>query len=185
MRSKILTIATALTLLFASPAVAHDALVDIKPAAGEVLSSTTFEAVLTFNNPLLVIDGQTNAELATKLESETDWVAHPITVDGTTLVAKIDLPATGTYDLRWSVVSSDGHPITGESSFVIEAETALGGSEEVITTEEPEAIAYSEAVSDEAPEGIPPGFYVGLLMVALGAVFAPIGLMMRRKSKKS
>jgi hypothetical protein len=34
-------------------------------------------------------------------------------------------------------------------------------------------------------QDIPAGFYVGLALVALGAVFAPIGLMMRRKSKKS
>lgn len=185
MRSKILIVATALLTFLGSPAIAHDTLVDISPAAGEVLSSATFDAVLTFNNPLLVIEGQTNAELSTKLEGAAEWVTHPITVDGTTLVAQIDLPETGTYDLRWSVVSSDGHPISGESTFVIDAAATVGGIEVAITAEEPEAIAYSEPVADSASGGIPAGFYVGLLMVALGAVFAPIGLMMRRKSKKS
>ena len=185
MRSKILIVATALLTFLGSPAIAHDTLVDISPAAGEVLSSATFEAVLTFNYPLLVIEGQTNAELSTKLEGATEWVTHPITVDGTTLVAQIDLPETGTYDLRWSVVSSDGHPIIGESNFVIDAAAQVGGIEVAITAEEPEAIAFAEPVEDSTSEGIPAGFYVGLLMVALGAVFAPIGLMMRRKSKKS
>jgi hypothetical protein len=37
----------------------------------------------------------------------------------------------------------------------------------------------------EQESEIPSGFYVGLAMVALGAVFAPIGLMMRRRAKKS
>jgi methionine-rich copper-binding protein CopC len=185
MRSRILIVATALLTFFASPAIAHDALIDITPAPGEVLSSATFEAVLTFNNPLLVIEGQTNAELSTKLEGATEWVTHPITVDGTTLVARINLSATGSYDLRWNVVSSDGHPISGDSSFVVDAAATLSASEEVITEAEPEAIAYAEPAADSASDGIPAGFYVGLLMVALGAVFAPIGLMMRRKSKKS
>jgi hypothetical protein len=52
-----------------------------------------------------------------------------------------------------------------------------GGQAVVQTAAEPEQAA-TEAQ-------IPAGFYVGLLMVALGAVFAPIGLMMRRRSKKS
>jgi hypothetical protein len=46
-------------------------------------------------------------------------------------------------------------------------------------TAEPELATASES------QDIPAGFYVGLALVALGAVFAPIGLMMRRKSKKS
>jgi hypothetical protein len=42
-----------------------------------------------------------------------------------------------------------------------------------------------EPVTTSESQDIPAGFYVGLALVALGAVFAPIGLMMRRKSKKS
>lgn len=185
MRTKLLIIATTLLTFFSAPALAHDTLVDISPASGDVLSSTTFEAVLTFNNPLLVIEGQTNAELATKLVGATDWITHPITIDGSTMVAQVNLAETGSYDLRWSVVSSDGHPISGESTFVIDAAATIGGIEIAITAEEPEAVAFSEPVAEAEAGEIPAGFYVGLLLVALGAVFAPIGLMMRRKSKKS
>jgi hypothetical protein len=97
----------------------------------------------------------------------------------------VNLTENGSYDLRWNVVSSDGHPIGGEYTFTVDASAAEGGVEIAITAEEPEAVAFAEPEAEAGSDEIPAGFYIGLLMVALGAVFAPIGLMMRRKSKKS
>jgi hypothetical protein len=94
------------------------------------------------------------------------------------LVAQVVLAEAGSYDLRWSVVSSDGHPISGESTFAVDVAIIEDGEAVALTAVEPEAATAESAE-------IPAGFYVGLLMVALGAVFAPIGLMMRRRSKKS
>jgi hypothetical protein len=73
-------------------------------------------------------------------------------------------------------VGSDGHTISGDSNFVLEG----SASEET-------ALPYVdlEPVTTSESQDIPAGFYVGLALVALGAVFAPIGLMMRRKTKKS
>ena len=45
------------TLLFAHAASAHDLLVDINPAASDILTDGRFEAKLIFNNPLLVVAG--------------------------------------------------------------------------------------------------------------------------------
>ena len=185
MRSKLLIIATTVLSLVSAPALAHSELVAISPAPAEVVATSSFEAVLTFDNPPLVIDGQTNAALETKLAGSTDWTTHPITINGTVLTAQVNLTETGSYDLRWNVVSSDGHPISGESTFVVDAAASTGGIKIAITAEEPEAVAFAEPVAEAGSEEIPAGFYIGLLMVALGAVFAPIGLMMRRKSKKS
>jgi copper resistance protein C len=177
-RTKITLTALLTLLLIPTSAHSHDLLVDISPAPAEILTSSSFEAVLTFNNPLLVIESETNAELATKLVDSTEWTAHPFEIAGTTLVAQVVLAEAGSYDLRWSVVSSDGHPISGYSTFEVDVAIIQGGEPVVLTAAEPEQ-AKTES------EQIPAGFYVGLLMVALGAVFAPIGLMMRRKSKKS
>ena len=96
-------------------------------------------------------------------------------VAGPTLTAQIELTESGTYDIRWKVVSSDGHGITGESSIVLELP---------VPVETPEPVVVIAPAVEPEPE-IPSGFYVGLAMVALGAVFAPIGLMMRRRAKKS
>ena len=185
MRFKLLIIATTVLSLLSAPALAHDQLVEITPTPGEVVATSSFEAVLTFDNPLLVIEGQTNAALETKPAESTDWITHPITINGNILTAQVNLTETGSYDLRWNVVSSDGHPISGESTFAVDTAAAEGGVQIAITAEEPEAVAFAEPVAEAGSDEIPAGFYIGLLMVALGAVFAPIGLMMRRKSKKS
>lgn len=177
MRRKVTLTALFALLLIPAPAQAHDILVDINPAPGEVISTSSFEAVLTFNNALLVIESETNAEVATRLEGSADWTSHPVSIEDKTMVAQVELFEAGSYDLRWSVVGSDGHTISGDSNFVLEGLA----SEEVAVpfASEPEAATKSES------QDIPVGFYVGLALVALGAVFAPIGLMMRRKSKKS
>jgi methionine-rich copper-binding protein CopC len=177
MRTKITLTAALALLLLQTPAYAHDLLVDINPAPGEVISTSSFEAVLTFNNSLLVVESETNAEFATKLQGSSDWISHPIAIDDQTMVAQVQLTESGSYDLRWSVVGSDGHTISGDSNFDLEGLVL----EEVAVPFGTEA----EPVTASESQDIPAGFYVGLALVALGAVFAPIGLMMRRKSKKS
>lgn len=177
MRTKISITALLALLLIQSPAYAHDALVDITPAPGEVISTSSFEAVLTFNNDLLVIESEANAEVATKLQGSTDWISHPVTITGKTMVAQVALSEAGSYDLRWSVVGSDGHTISGDSNFVLEG---------LVSEETAQPLTTGAEISTTSEtQDIPAGFYVGLALVALGAVFAPIGLMMRRKSKKS
>jgi hypothetical protein len=141
-----------------------------------VSSTSSFEAGLTFNTPLLVIESETNAEFATKLHGSSDWATHPISIEDKTMVAQVELTEAGAYDLRWSVVGSDGHTISGDSNFVLEGSAS---EETAVPYVDIEPVATSES------QEIPALFYVGLALVALGAVFAPIGLMMRRKSKKS
>jgi methionine-rich copper-binding protein CopC len=174
-KAKYLAVPALFLALFSSPAQAHDLLIDITPAAGEVVTSSTFQATLTFNNNLLSIAGEQNAGLETKLSGTEDWVSHEVLVHGPTLTAQIELTESGAYDIRWKVVSSDGHGITGDSSIVLELPEPVAS---------PEPAVVIAPVSAREPE-IPAGFYVGLAMVALGAVFAPIGLMMRRRAKKS
>jgi methionine-rich copper-binding protein CopC len=169
------------TLLFASPAKAHDLLIEIEPAAGAVVTESSFEAKLTFNNPLLVVAGETNAELSTKPAGSTEWVNHDVAIAGAVLTASISLSEPGQYDLRWKVVSSDGHPISGESTFTLEIE----GSTNVGDSETPILIAPAPNGEQASGEGSLVGFYIGLAMVILGVIFAPIGLMIRRRARQS
>jgi copper resistance protein C len=175
MRAKYLAVPALFLALFSAPAQAHDLLIDITPAAGDVVTSSTFQVKLTFNNNLLSVAGEQNAGLETKLSGTEEWVSHEVVVAGPTLTAQIQLTESGTYDLRWKVVSSDGHGITGDSSVVLELPETVAS---------PEPVVVISPTIEQDPE-IPAGFYVGLAMVALGAVFAPIGLMMRRRAKKS
>jgi methionine-rich copper-binding protein CopC len=168
------------TVMFAFPAKGHDLLIDIEPASGAVLTQGNFEAKLTFNNPLLVVEGETNAELSTKLAGSGDWVTHEIEVMDSALTAQIILSEAGDYDLRWKVVSSDGHPITGESTFTLELETPAQETD----PEAPILIAPAP-IQEQSSGGSMVGFYIGLAMVVLGVIFAPIGLMIRRRARKS
>jgi methionine-rich copper-binding protein CopC len=168
-------------LLFAYPAQAHDLLVDIEPVAGAVVSEADFEAKLSFNNPLLVVEGETNAELAIKLVGSDDWVTHEVEIVDQVLTARISLSESGDYDLRWKVVSSDGHPISGDSTFTL----AIDDAAELDDSESPIVIAPAPSNGQNSDEGSLVGFYVGLAMVVLGVIFAPIGLMIRRRARKS
>lgn len=178
MRLRTLIVFSSIALLsLPAPASAHDLLIEIDPKDGAVITSSTFEATLIFNNPLLVVADKVNAELSVKIAQTEDWVQQEIGVDGNILRANVVLFEPGEYDLRWKVVSSDGHPITGESTFKAEFEVEP-------ETEEPVVIAPNPISETQSETGSLTGFYIGLAMVALGAVFAPIGLMLRRRAKK-
>jgi copper resistance protein C len=165
------------SLALSGPALAHDQLIDIDPAAGSILEQGSFQVILTFNNPLLVIEGQVNAEVSTSPAGRDSWTSHLIQISDRTLKAQINLTEPGSYDLRWRVVSSDGHPIEGVSNFSLE----IPG-----TSDKPDSVIAPNPVTENPePTTSLTGFYIGLAMVVLGAVFAPIGLLMRRRARRS
>jgi hypothetical protein len=60
--------------------------------------------------------------------------------------------------------------------------------ESAVNQEDPEApilIAPAPIGEQSSSEGSLVGFYIGLAMVILGVIFAPIGLMIRRRARKS
>jgi methionine-rich copper-binding protein CopC len=151
--------------------------VDIDPKEAAVLTEGNFEAKLTFNNPLLVVAGESNAQLATKPVSSSNWTEHEVSVSDRELRARVILTEPGEYDLRWKVVSSDGHPISGVSSFTLDIESSEESSPAVTTPD-------STQVPEESGRSMV-GFYIGLAMVVLGVIFAPIGLIIRRRAMRS
>ncbi len=164
-------------LLFAPSASAHDLLLEITPAAGAVLTDGRFDAKLTFNNPLLVVAGESNAQLATKPVGSNDWTEQKVSVSDRVLTAKVVLTQAGEYDLRWKVVSSDGHPISGTSTFTLDIESSSESSPTAIES------GPSQAPSESDQSMV--GFYIGLAMAVLGVIFAPIGLLIRRRAMRS
>lgn len=164
-------------LVFAPQASSHDLLVDIDPKDGAIVTEGTFDAKLTFNNPLLVVAGESNAQLATKLAGTSSWTEHEVSVVDRVLTARVILSEPGEFDLRWKVVSSDGHPISGTSSFTLDIEASEQASPAVT------APSSTGAMEDSNPSMV--GFYIGLAMVVLGVIFAPIGLIIRRRAMRS
>ena len=123
LRRSAVGLALAAVAVFASavPASAHDQLVSSTPGDGEQLASAPSTVSMTFSGELLVLDSElTGAVVLVVDESGTDWVTGPVTVAGNTVTAPVDpeMPVAG-YQVRWQVVSEDGHPISGVIPFTI------------------------------------------------------------------
>lgn len=109
--------AVALTLgVGAAPAAAHDRLLSSTPADGDVLTEVPAEMVLTFNTSPLDIGAVVVLTAADGTE-----VSPAPQVVGEQVVLELPPDLSGAYDVAWRVTSSDGHPISGELAFEVEA----------------------------------------------------------------
>lgn len=111
-----MVVAAVAVLATGVPASAHDQLLSSSPAAGERLASAPEEISLSFSADVLDI----GAEVVVADAAGVDWVgADPLLSAGVvTVPLRGELPAAG-YEVRWRVVSSDGHPISGVVPFTV------------------------------------------------------------------
>lgn len=113
-----LGMATALVVLLApaAPAAAHDQLIGSDPAAGERLDSAPTSLTLEYSAEVMELGAMVIVADATR----DDWVHEEPVVDGATVSVALpeEMPAGG-YEIRWRVVSSDGHPISGIIPFTV------------------------------------------------------------------
>ncbi len=115
--------AIGLTLGAASPALAHDELIntslEFNNTTGEVSALN-----LTFSNSIMAV----GTEIIVTDEAGTNVSSAEPELSGPTVRQAFDAPlAAGAYQAVWRVVSSDGHPIQGASYF----EVAEDGSAEL------------------------------------------------------
>lgn len=112
-----------LALVGAPSASAHDELVSSTPGANERFATTPSSVALRFSAPLLKI----GHEIRVVDAGLKNWVQGMSVLDRETLTQPLaaDLPA-GEYQVRWRVVSSDGHPINGSYSFLVGADAQPG-----------------------------------------------------------
>ena len=92
---------------------AHATLLRTSPASGTRVASPPRQLTLTFDQQVRPISGGTSVTDATG-RSVTDGAAHSASNDVDTMVIPLrpDLP-DGDYTVRWQVVSTDGHLISG------------------------------------------------------------------------
>lgn len=119
------TMLTAVALLL-SPlsAAAHDSLVSSTPGAESTVDVLPTEIVLTFSESLIDDTGATEVVVTDAAGmSVTDG---PATVDGAIVTQRlVESGAAGAYHVTWKVVSSDGHPTSGEYSFTASTGAAM------------------------------------------------------------
>ena len=152
---RVLSVLTALFVMLgvvtmASPALAHDALIASNPAAGAALSEAPAQLVLTYNAEIASI----GAEVAITAPDGASALGGDLTIAGTEVTVPLapDL-ANGAYAIAWRVTSSDGHPISGELAFTLDApvaETTEPATTEPATTETATEAATTDAATTEA-----------------------------------
>lgn len=119
-RSRVLAAGMAVAVLAvlsaAVPASAHDELIASSPTAGEALTEAPASVSLEFSADVLT----TGAVIVIADGRGTDWAAAPAVPQGSSVTADVraGMPDAG-YELRWRVVSADGHPISGIIPFTV------------------------------------------------------------------
>ena len=103
-------------LAVAAPASAHDELLASSPAPGQVLATAPTEVSLQFSADVMTL----GAIIVVADADGTDWAAAEPTIEESVVSVTLlpDMPEAG-YELRWRVVSSDGHPIAGLVPFTV------------------------------------------------------------------
>lgn len=107
-------------LILVSPlsASAHDALTASSPEADSSVATLPSELTLTFSADLLGGEGST--EVVVMDADENSVTDGDATVSGPVVTQPlVSAAAAGEYHVIWKVVSSDGHPISGEYYFTV------------------------------------------------------------------
>lgn len=109
-----LGVLAAASLVLAPAGLAHDQLIASTPAAGEALPTPPAEVVLTMSGDALDIG-------TTVMVTDLDGADHAgaITIAGPDVRVEVADLEDGFYDVRWRIVSSDGHPVSGVVPFSV------------------------------------------------------------------
>lgn len=190
-------------LMSASPALAHDQLIGSNPKNGAKLDKQPEWLELEFSGNIQDIGTEIQV-----MHDGKDVSAGEITIEGRKVTSALpDDLGPGDYKVVWRVVSSDGHPISGDLTFTIKDSNAAGGStsenEGDTANEQPaegtgdnnadsantnENAADTSADNDASATaskdngGISPIAYVVIALGAVGVV-ALVIVMFRRKSR--
>jgi methionine-rich copper-binding protein CopC len=154
------------------PASAHDQLTSSEPAVNEHLTVAPTEVILRFSQEVLTLGG--SSAFVTVVDSDgKEWTEGEPVVEGATVtVALKEAMADGSYEIRWQVISADGHPISDIVPFTVgqgaatETTAPPASAEAVPETEAPPASAEA-APALVLPEALRP-----ILIGAAGAVLA-------------
>ena len=167
----------AASLLIATPAFAHDELTDSTPAAGETLTALPEFFSITMNEDLLDLDDKGSGFGI--LVHGADGLYYGdgcVTVDGPTMSADPVLGEPGKYTFIWQVVSSDGHPTSGEFTF----EWAPEGDVTAATGSQEPGDCHGQYARDAPVEDVSPlPWIIGGAVVVIAAALAFV--LIRRK----
>ncbi len=185
-----LLVAAGVSLTWAGPASAHARLVSISPADGATLTTAPTEVVVTFDDTVtpglsvVTVKSSNGANVAQGKATE----AGPVV----TQALLPDLPG-GAYTVAWKIVSDDGHPVSGTSTFTVQTEDATPLASATSTTSSSSATTTATATSSPSTSVAAPGAGGGiagakglLYILALAAiVYGILGLARARRKQRA
>lgn len=155
----------------APAAYAHDQVQSTLPADGEHVDSAPSAITITFTDDILEL----GAIVMVVDDEERNWAEGEMGLDGAQATQAVDpgMP-DGAYQVRWRVVSADGHPVSGAFAFAVGDAVlpAAGDGAGATATPEPSPDAESTASAEDA--GADAG--TGLPLVVVGLLGALGGL---------
>lgn len=179
-------IAAAGLSIAAMPALAHNYPVASSPAEGETVVEQPGVVSLTTNDELLDLgDG---ASLDVLGPDGRHYASECASLDGATVSAPAALGEPGEYTVHWRVVSTDGHPISGEFAFDWQP---AAGVELAEGLDEPACDALRGDAAEETPAepaaaedgaGVPADvWWIGGAVVAIALAAVVTWLLTRRR----
>jgi methionine-rich copper-binding protein CopC len=161
--------ASAVLAAGAGPAAAHDQLLESTPAENTALDSSPTEVTLTYSDSVLTI----GAIVLLVDEEGKNWAGENPILDGPTVTAAVigELP-DGAYEIRWRVVSIDGHPISGIVHFTVgDAEPAPQAPSSSPSSAEPSSTPVAAPSRQTADDALRP------VLVGVGGAAAAVLLL--------
>ncbi len=176
--------ATVVVLGAAPAAQAHDELLDSTPASGERVSTAPEAVSLTFSADVLTL----GAVIIVVDADERDWVTGEVVVQGGVVSAQMaeGMPAAG-YEVRWRVVSGDGHPISGVIPFTVGDGVPIVRqpvASDAATGSDPDTNAHTDSQITREP-GLARVLIVGAIGAAVAAVVVALSFFIHRRRSRT
>jgi methionine-rich copper-binding protein CopC len=109
---------SALALVPAGPAAAHDYVVSSTPAAGSTVDSSPATVSITFNDVILDLSGTGSSNVLEVTDAAgLHYEDGCSTTSGPTLTTGVALGAPGAYTMTYQAVSADGHTVSDAVPF--------------------------------------------------------------------
>jgi len=163
---------------------AHTSLTNSNPAEGEVIKGDLSKIRLNFDT---AIEKTSTVELKTA-QGDAVLLEKPLIIGNEWSAAVQQKLESGTYLIRWTLISEDGHPVEGTIRFDVKAavsSTQASDDKDV----EPAAPEPQQAsiVPTESAETVEPGLFPTFLpwLVAVLVLAIVITLFLLRRQKRS
>lgn len=167
----------ALFILAVPHASAHTYLSETSPQDGATITENLQEVVLTFEGK--IEEGSTFKVIA---QDGTEYSPSATTLVDGVLTGTFEQPlANDVYTVKWNSISQDGHPLSGEFGFTVNAAVDLQSEENTVNEEaKTEPIDTTERGKDQDIEKSNSPFVLvgGLLLVVL---FVSVITLLKRK----